>query len=185
MSRTTPAPTSWTRCCDAQRHRHRDRLVGNHAHGAPYRRNRDATPAARDHRRTGADRAHSCRCRLHVRRELRLHLRRDLLVRQQPRRPRRVAAETRLTRGDGRRVGTLRGVAPPAPRRHRDRGGHRLGPLVDGRSRADLPDGDGPVLPRAARRRPVELRGAAGTRVDRRRQDHRARHGGGRGAQSP
>ena len=49
-------------------------------------------------------------------RQLRLHLRRDVLVRQQPRRHRRVAAQARLARRDGRRVGDVRGVAPPAPR---------------------------------------------------------------------
>ena len=49
-----------------------------------------------------------------------------------------------------------------------DRGGHGLGPLVDRRPGAHLPDGDGPVLPRAARRRPASLRRAAGPGADRR-----------------
>ena len=135
-SPTTRAPTSWTRCCDAQRHRHRHRLLGDDAHGAPHRRHRDDAAAPRDHRRARAHRAHPRRRRLHVRRELRLHLGRDVLVRQQPRRHRRVAAQARLARRDGRRVGDVRSVAPPAPRRHRDRGGHRFGSFVDRRSRA-------------------------------------------------
>ena len=70
-------------------------------------------------------------------------------------------------------------------RRHRRRGGHGLRAFVDRRSRAHLPDGDGPVLPRAARRRPVELRRAAGAGADRRGQGHRAPDGRGRGAQPP
>ena len=52
-------------------------------------------------------------------RQLRLHRRPGVLVRAEPRRHRRVAAEARLARRDGRRVGAVRGVAPPAAGRHR------------------------------------------------------------------
>ena len=62
-----------------------------------------------------------------------------------------------------------------------DRGGHGLGPLVDRRPGAHLPDGDGPVLPRPARRRPADVRRAAGPGADRRRHRRRAADGRGRG----
>ena len=54
-------------------------------------------------------------------------------------------------------------------RRHRCRGGHGLGPIVNGRSGVDLPDGDGPVLPGSTRRRPREPRRAPGPGAARRR----------------
>ena len=98
-------------------------------------------------------RHHAPRGRLHVRGKLRLRRRPGVLVRAEHRRHRRLAAEARLARRDGRRVGDVRGVAPPAARRHRRRGGDGIGPLVDRRPDADLPDGDGPVLPRPAGRR--------------------------------
>ena len=79
-----------------------------------------------------------------------------------------VAAEARLARRDGRRLGAVRGLAPAAARRHRRRGGHGLRPLVDRRPGAHLPDGDGPVLPGPARRRPARLRRAAGPGAHRR-----------------
>ena len=93
------------------------------------------------------------RGRLHLRRQLRLRGRAGLLLRAEHRRHRRVAAQPRLARRDGRRLGAVRGVGPPAAGRHRHRGRHGFGPLVDGRPGAALPDGDGPVLPGAARRR--------------------------------
>ena len=46
---------------------------------------------------------------------------------------------------------------------------------------ADLSDGDGPVLPRAARRGPAHVRRAPGAGRDRRRHRRRAGHGRGRG----
>ena len=61
---------------------------------------------------------------------LRLHHRPGVLLRGEPRRHRRLAAQARLPRRDGRRLGALRGVAPAAGGRHRDRRRHRLGPLV-------------------------------------------------------
>ena len=73
----------------------------------------------------------------------------------EPRRHRRLAAEARLARRDGRRLGAVRGVAAPPAGRHRHRRGRRLGPLVHRRPVARLPDGDGPVLPGPARRRPA------------------------------
>ncbi len=83
-------------------------------------------------------------------------------------------------RRDGRRVGAVRGVAPPAGGRHRDRRRHRLRPLVDRRPGAHLPDGDGPVLPRAARRRPADVRRPPGPGGHRRRHRRRAVDGRGR-----
>ena len=114
-------------------------------------------------------RHHPRRRRLHLRRQLRLHRRPGVLVRAEPRRHRRVAAQARLARRDGRRVGAVRGVGAAAARRHRHRGGDGLGPLVDRRPGAHLPDGDGPVLPRAARRRRRDVRRAAGPGADRQR----------------
>ena len=66
-------------------------------------------------------RHHPQRRRLHLRRQLRLRRRPGVLVRAEHRRHRRVAAEARLARRDGRRVGAVRGVAPAAARRHRRR----------------------------------------------------------------
>ncbi len=126
---------------------------------------------------------HPGRHRLHLPRQLRLHHRPGLLLRVQPRRHRRVAAQTGLARRDGRGLGPLRGVAPAAGGRHRDRRGHRVGPLVDRRSRPHLPDGDGPVLPGPPRCRPADLRRPPGPRRHRRRHRRRALHGrGGRAA---
>ena len=62
---------------------------------------------------------HPRRRRLHVPRQLRLRHRPGVLVRAEPRRHRRVAAQARLARRDGRRVGAVRGVAAPARGRHR------------------------------------------------------------------
>ena len=110
-------------------------------------------------------RDHPPRGRLHLRGQLRLRGRPGVLVRAEHRRHRRVAAEARLARRDGRRVGAVRGVAPAAARRHRRRGGDGVGSVVDRRPGAHLPDGDGPVLPRAARHRRGVVRRAAGPRA--------------------
>ena len=53
--------------------------------------------------------------------QLRLRRRPGVLVRAEHRRHRRVAAQARLARRDGRRVGALRGLGPAAARRHRRR----------------------------------------------------------------
>ena len=98
----------------------------------------------------------------------------------EPRRHRRVAAQARLPRRDGRRVGAVRSVAPSPAGRHRDRGGRPAPAGRRPRSRAHLPDGDGPVLPRPARRRPADLCRAAGAGADRRGQVTE-RDGRGRG----
>ena len=66
-------------------------------------------------------RHHPRRGRLHLRRQLRLRGRPGVLVRAEHRRHRRVAAQARLARRDGRRVGAVRGVGPAAARRHRRR----------------------------------------------------------------
>ena len=79
----------------------------------------------------------------------------------------------------------VRGVGAPAAGRHRRRGGHGLGPLVDRRPGADLPDGDGPVLPGAARRRPREPGRAAGPGAHRQRRGDRAADGRDRGPHPP
>ncbi len=136
----------------------------------------------RHHRRPRAARAHPGRRRLHLPRLVRLHHRPGVLLRRQPRRHRRLAAEARLPRGDGRRLGALRGVAAPPGGRHRDRGGDRLGSLLHRRPVAHLPDGDGPVLPGAHRRRPAHLRRPPGPGRHRRRHRRRALHGRGLGA---
>ena len=136
----------------------------------------------RHHRRARAARPHPGRRRLHLPRQLRLHHRPGVLVRVEPRRDRRLAAQARLARRDGRRLGAVRGVAAAAGGRHRHRRRHRLGPVVDRRPGAHLPDGDGPVLPRAPRRRPAHVRRAAGARRDRRGHRRRAVDGRGRGA---
>ena len=59
-------------------------------------------------------RHHPRRRRLHLRRELRLRGRPGVLVRAEHRRHRRVAAQARLARRDGRRLGDVRGLGPPA-----------------------------------------------------------------------
>ena len=53
--------------------------------------------------------------------QLRLRRRPGVLVRAEHRRHRRLAAEARLARRDGRRVGAVRGVGAAAARRHRRR----------------------------------------------------------------
>ena len=80
-----------------------------------------------------------------------------------------MAAEAGLARRDGRCLGPLRGVAAAARGRHRDRRGHRLRSILDGRPGPDLSDGDGPVLPGAPRSRSPDLRRPAGPGGDRRR----------------
>ena len=90
------------------------------ADGAPHRQDRGADAARGDHRRGRADAgitraevdftcAGSCDYVAGA----------GVLVRAEHRRHRRVAAQARLARRDGRRVGDVRGVAPPAARRHR------------------------------------------------------------------
>ena len=59
---------------------------------------------------------------------------RTVRVRAEPRGRRRVAADLRVARRDGRRVGAVRGVGAPAARRHRHRARVRLGQVVAGRS---------------------------------------------------
>ena len=120
------------------------------------------------------------RHRLHVRGQLRLPVGADVRVREQPRGRRRVAADLRVPRRDGRRVGDVRGVGAPAARRHRPRARVRLGQELAGQAGRDLPAADGPVHARAARRRPHVARGAAGACAARRGSHHRTRHGRGR-----
>ncbi len=94
------------------------------------------------------------RHRLHLRRELRLPDRRALRLRRQPRGRRGLAAHLRVPRGDGRRLGPVRGVGAPAARRHRRRPGLRLGEVVAVQPGRAVPPAARPVLPRAARARP-------------------------------
>ncbi len=140
--------------------RHRDHRLGPVPDGSPHRTDRDPDADARHHGSARAAGSHAGRHRLHLSRLVRLHHGPGLLVRLEPRRDRRLAAQARFARRDGRRVGALRGVAPAPGGRHRDRRRDGLGALFDGGSRADLPDGDGSVLFGASRRGPADVRGA-------------------------
>ena len=76
------------------------------------------------------------RPRVHDRRQLRLPVGHAVRVRDEHRRRRRVAADLREPRRDGRRVGAVRGVAAAAARRHRHRARDRLGQVVARQARA-------------------------------------------------
>ena len=102
--------------------RRRDRLPrADRPHPRPHRRQRgrdaDAGPGRGPRRR----RHHQGPGRLHLLRQLRLPGRPGLLVRHDPRRRRAVAAHLGVPRGDGRRLGAVRGLGedPDRPRRHR------------------------------------------------------------------
>ena len=106
----------------------------------------------------------------------------ELRVRQHDRGDRRVAADLRVARGDGRRVGAVRGVdqAPGGRRRRRARvlpRAHVGRPALGG-----PPAAARPVLAHPARARPRCARRAAGAAADRPWHRHRARLRGGRGA---
>ena len=111
------------------------------------------------------------RCAVHVFGERRLPHGRRVHVRADARSGRRVAADLRVARRDGRRVGAVRGVGAAAARRHRCRARVRI---RSGRPQR-VAAGDAhlavrPVLPRAARYRlrvAVGVAGASGARRDR------------------
>ena len=163
--------------------RHRRRRLGADADGPPHRAVRDRSSWSSVITDALAPLGpHPGRRRLHLPRQLRLHHRPGVLVRPEPRRHRRLAAQAGLPRRDGRRLGAVRSLAAAAAGRHRDRRRDRLGPVVDRGPGADLPDGDGPVLPRPARCRPAHLRRPAGPGGDRGRHRRRAFDGRGVGA---
>ena len=111
----------------------------------------------------GERRADPPRRRLHVLGQRRLPHRRHVHVRADARSRGRVAADLRVARGDGRRVGAVRGVGAAAARRHRRRARVRVGPRRSERVAArDAHAAARPVLPRAARRRLRVAVGAAG-----------------------
>ena len=120
--------------------------------------------------------------RLHGLRQLRLPRRAAVRVRDRARRRRRVAADPRVARRDGRRVGAVRGVGAPPARRHRLGAGVRVRQVVARRHPRRADAAARPVLHAAALARQRQHRGAAGAGAARRRQDDRARHGGGRRA---
>ncbi|MGR7001490.1 hypothetical protein ACU686_31215 [Yinghuangia aomiensis] len=80
---------------------------------------------------------------------VRLHLRRHLLLRAEPRRDGRLAADPRVARRDGRRVGDVRGVRAHGSARRRDR--RRARSHFRRRPGGDLPARAGPVPPTAPR----------------------------------
>ena len=87
-----------------------------------------------------------------------------------------MAADLRVARRDGRRVGALRGLGAAAARRHRHRARVRVGPGRPQRVAArDAHVAARPVLPRAARRRLRVPVGAAGAGRARRDRPHRTR----------
>ena len=99
-----------------------------------------------------------------------------------PRRGGRVAADPRVARRDGRRVGAVRGVGAAAARRPRLRARLRVRQVVARRPADVLVPQTRPVLPRAAVARPVEL-AALQARAWLDAGHDRARHGRGRGPQ--
>ena len=84
--------------------------------------------------------------RLHLLRQLRLPGGPAVRVRERARRGRRVAADRRVARRDGRRVGALRGLGEDPDRRGRFGAGLRLREVVDGRSARGADDAARSVL---------------------------------------
>ncbi len=83
-----------------------------------------------------------------------------------------MAADLRVARRDGRRVGAVRSVGAAAARRHRHRARVRFGEVVAVESRRDVGPAARPVLPRALwasipRRSPASRRGRCSTRARR------------------
>ena len=108
--------------------RRRDRFLRAGAARAAAGPDRDADVVADDHRGARRRRHDAARRGVHVLGQRRLPHRRHVHVRADARSRGRVAADLRVARGDGRRVGALRSVGALAARRRRCRARVRVGP---------------------------------------------------------